>query len=83
MSNTGKLKLEGLKQVQGPSSPNSDSGPTTSTKIKIGGEGSKLEKVEGKHSTNTMKVAIQDIQERYYNPDPLFQLIGESNEGDI
>ena len=30
-----------------------------------------------------MKAAIQDIQERYYNPDPLFRLIGESNETDI
>ena len=30
-----------------------------------------------------MKAAIQDIQERYYNPDPLFRLISESNETDI
>ena len=30
-----------------------------------------------------MKAAMQDIQERYYNPDPLFWLIGESNEVDI
>ena len=30
-----------------------------------------------------MKAAIKDIQERYYNPDPLFRLIGESNEADI
>ena len=30
-----------------------------------------------------MKAAIQDIQEKYYNPDPLFRLIGESNETDV
>ena len=86
MSNTGKLKLEGIKWVQGPSSPNSDSGPTTNTQIKIKekrGEGSKLEKIGGEHHTKTIKAALQDIQERYYNPDPLFRLIGESNEADI
>ena len=86
MSNAGKLKLEGIKWVQGPSSPSSDSGPTTNTQIKIKekwGEGSKLDKIEGEHRTKTMKMAIQDIQERYYNPDPLFRLIGESNETDI
>ena len=30
-----------------------------------------------------MKEVVQDIENRYYNPDPLFQLIGESNEVDI
>ena len=30
-----------------------------------------------------MKAAIQDIESRYYNPDPLFRLIGESNEANI
>ena len=30
-----------------------------------------------------MKAAIQDIESRYYNPDPLFRLIGESNEASI
>ena len=30
-----------------------------------------------------MKAAMQDIQERYYNPDPLLRLIDESNETDI
>ena len=86
MSNAGKLKLEGIKWVQRPSSPNSDSGPTTNTQKKIKekwGERSKLEKIGGEHRTKTMKAAIQDIQERYYNPDPLFRLIGESNEADI
>ena len=86
MSNAGKLKLEGFKWVQGPSSHSSDSGPTTNTQIKIKekwGEGSKLDKIEGAHHTKTMKAAIQDIQEKYYNPDPLFRLIGESNETDV
>ena len=86
MSNAGKLELEGFKRVQGPSSPSIDSGPTTNTQIKIKekrGEGSKLDKIEGEHHTKIMNAAIQDIQERYYNPDPLFRLIGESNETDI
>ena len=30
--------------------------------------------------TKIMKAAVQDIESRYYNPDPLFRLIGESNE---
>ena len=30
-----------------------------------------------------MKAAVQDIENRYYNPDPLFRLIGESNEANI
>ena len=83
---SGKLKLEGFKWVQGPSSSNSDSRPTTNTQIKVKvkqGEGSRLEKIEEEHHTKTMKAAIQDIEERYYNPDPLFRLIGESNEAEV
>ena len=30
-----------------------------------------------------MKAAVQDIENRYYNPDPLFRLIGESNEANV
>ena len=30
-----------------------------------------------------MKAAVQDIENRYYNPDPLFRLIGESNESTV
>ena len=30
-----------------------------------------------------MKAAVQEIESRYYNPDPLFRLIGESNEANI
>ena len=30
-----------------------------------------------------MKAAVQDIENHYYNPDPLFRLIGESNEANV
>ena len=30
-----------------------------------------------------MKAAVQDIENRYYNLDPLFRLIGESNEANV
>ena len=30
-----------------------------------------------------MKATIQDIESWYYDPDPLFQLIGESNEANV
>ena len=47
------------------------------------GEGKGLARVEEKYHTKTMKVAMKDIEERYYNPDPLFRLIGESNEAEV
>ena len=47
------------------------------------GEGKGLARVEEKHHTKTMKAAMKDIEERYYNPDPLFLLIGESNEAEV
>ena len=46
-------------------------------------KGKKGNKVNQGEYTKVMKAAIQDIESRYYNPDPLFQLIGESNELDI
>ena len=44
---------------------------------------SKDNKVDQKEYTKVMKAAVQDIENYYYNPDPLFQLIGESSEVDI
>ena len=46
-------------------------------------KGSKDKKVDQKEYTKVMKAAVQDIENHYYNPDPLFTLIGESNETDI
>ena len=86
MFHTGKLKLEGIKRVQGPSSTGSDTGPTTTSQIKVKekkGEGNGLERIERQYHAKTMKAAMKDIEERYYNPDPLFQLIRKSNEAEV
>ena len=90
VSITGKLQLEGTKWVKGPARFSQD--PKSQNKIKVGikkGEGKerikerKGNKVNQGEYRKVMKVAIQDIESRYYNPDPLFQLIGESNEANI
>ena len=90
VSITGKLQLEGTKRVKGPFRFTKD--PKSQNKIKVGikrGEDKgrnkeqKGNKVNQREYTKVMKAAIQDIESRYYNPDPLFRLIGELNEANI
>ena len=92
MSYSGKLKLEGTKWVEEPSNPSTDPKSQNKVKVKIKrGEGDgkvkglKDSQVDQKEYTKVMKAAVQDIENRYYNPDQLFffRLIGESNEADI
>ena len=79
VSITGKLQLEGTKRVKGPSRHTED--PKSQNKIKVGikrgegkgrNKGQKGNKVNQGEYTKVMKAAIQDIESRYYNPDPLF-----------
>ena len=87
VSNTGKLKLEGTKRAEGPSRLDTD--PKFQNKIKVKGEGKgkirgiRDSKVDQEEYTKVMKAATQDIESWYFKPDPLFQLIGESNEANI
>ena len=90
MPDTGKLKLEGIEWVKGPSRTNTD--PKCENKIKVklkrGERNENTRKPEnskvGQKEYNTlMKAAVQEIKSRYYNSDSLFQLIGESNESKI
>ena len=86
MSHTGKCELEGIKWVQRPSST-SQAGPKTKT-IKIDGEGGRgnqpiVSKVaQGKYQ-RMAEATIKEIESKYYNPDPLFRLIGAANESDL
>ena len=90
VSITGKLQLEGTKWVEGPSRHTEDLKSQNKIKmgikrwrVRVGIKGKKGNKVNQGEYTKVMKAAIQDKESRYYNPDPLFQLIGESNEVDI
>ena len=80
VSITRKLQLEGNKRFEGPSRHTED--PKSQNKIKVGikrgegkgrNKGKKGNKVNQGEYTKVMKAAIQDIESRYYNPDPLFR----------
>ena len=78
-------ELNGSKDL-----PDTSAGPRSQNKIKVRvkrGEGNKIKvtnkKVDQREYTRVMKAAVQDIENRYYNPDPLFRLIGESNEANV
>ena len=91
MPHPGKHKLEGVERVQGPSSNKYKTRPEKQTIIREnqGGRGipSEIETISSKVSkgeyNRVTKAAVQEIESKYYNPDPLFRLIGAANEADL
>ena len=87
MSHTGKLQLEGAEWGSKPSKRGHE---TRSKQIKKeggreGGRGahpkkSKISRIEEK---KFHKIVAKQAKSRYYNPDPLFCLIGEANETEV
>ena len=91
MSHPGKRKLEGVEWVQGPSSSKPQTRPESQTinREEQGGREPRgdvepiVSKVNRRERNRVVKAAIKEIESKYYNPDPLFRLIGAANESDL
>ena len=88
VSNTGKLKLEGVKWGSKPSKRTSEACSKQINKGDgKGGEGSesppKKSRVSRAEEKKFHRIVAKQAKSQYYNPDPLFRLIGEANEMDL
>ena len=86
MPYTGKRELEGIKQVQRPSNE-SQTGPKTETINQEETWGRETQSIVSKVAKwefyRVAKATEEEIESKYYNPDPLFRLIGAANKSDI
>ena len=82
MSHPGKLELEGTIRGSKPSKRRSEDCPEQVNREKgNGGEGQdKRVKVTRAEEKKFKRIVAKQAKSRYYNPDPLLRLIGETNE---
>ena len=87
MFHTGKLQLEGAERGSKPSKRGHE---TRYEQIKKeggreGGKGSppKKSKISRIEEKKFQKIVAKQAKSHYYNPDPLFCLIGEANETEV
>ena len=86
MSNTGKRELEGTERVRQPSKRGSETRPEQIERDqKDKGEGieKKKRRVNRREEKEFRKIVAKQAKSCYYNPDPLFRLIGEANEAKV
>ena len=88
VSNTGKLKLEGAKRGSKPSKRTSaaHSNQVEQEEEKGGGgkeSPPKKSRVSRAEEKKFRKIVAKQAKSWYYNPDPLFRLIGEANETEV
>ena len=86
MSYTGKLKLEGAERDGKPSKRKSETHGESINKEeeKGGGESTpKKTRITRAEEKKFKRIVVKQAKSRYYNPDPLFRLIGEANETEV
>ena len=86
MSLTGKLKLEGAERDGKPSKRKSETHGKLIDREEEGGEGGSTQKktqVTRAEEKKFKKIVAKQAKYRYYNPDPLFRLIGKANETEV
>ena len=85
MPHPGKREWEGTEQVRQPSEGRSETRPEqigvkrAPKEEREGAEGKKR-RVDRREEKKFRKIVAKQAKSRYYNPDPLFRLIGEANE---
>ena len=86
MSHPGKRELEGTERVRQPSKRGSEARPEQiKGNQKENGKGTEKKKrrVNRTEEKRFRRIVAKQAKSSYYNPDPLFRLIGEANEANI